>query len=48
LVRKPEKDCLEDIGLDEKIMLKWFLKKQDGRPWTEFIWLRIKIRGRLL
>jgi hypothetical protein len=25
-----ERDHLEDIGLDEKIILKWMLKKWDG------------------
>jgi len=23
------------------IIIKWMFKKQDGRPWTGFIWLRI-------
>jgi hypothetical protein len=30
------------------IILKWILRKQDGRVWIEFIWLRIGTSGRLL
>jgi hypothetical protein len=30
------------------IILKWILKKQDGRVWTGLVWLRIGISGGLL
>jgi hypothetical protein len=33
-----ERDYLEDIGVDERITLKWIFKKE---AWTKFIWLRI-------
>ena len=36
-----------DPGIDGMI-LKWILKKQDGRTWNEFIWFMIKKSGGLL
>jgi hypothetical protein len=43
-----EGDQFEDISLQEIIILKWMLKKQDVRPWTGLIWLRMGTNGRLL
>jgi hypothetical protein len=34
-VRKPE-DCLEDLCVTGKIILKWTLKKFNGMSWTGF------------
>jgi hypothetical protein len=31
-----------------RIILKWVLRKYDGRVWIEFIWLRIGTGGGLL
>jgi len=36
-----ERDHLEDLGVDGKIILKWSFKRRDGEAWTGLIWLRI-------
>jgi hypothetical protein len=41
-------NCLENLSLPSRTVLKWILKKQDGREWTGFIWLGIETSGRLL
>jgi len=49
LVRKPEGKRPEtSCRLDERIILKFILNKQDLRAWTELIWLAIWARGELL
>jgi hypothetical protein len=32
-----ETDHLEYLGADERIILKWISKKQDGRAWSGLI-----------
>jgi hypothetical protein len=34
LVSNPEGGCLEDLGIDGRIMLEWISRKKDGRMWT--------------
>jgi len=34
LVSIPEGDCLEDLGIDGRIMLQFILRKKDERIWT--------------
>jgi hypothetical protein len=34
-----ERDHLEDLGIDWKIILKWIFNKWDGEAWTGLLWL---------
>ena len=36
-----EREKLEDVNVDRKIISNCFLNKYDGRVWTGLIWLRI-------
>ena len=38
---------LEDLSIDERI-LNCIIKKEDGRTWSGFIWLRTGSSGRIL
>jgi hypothetical protein len=40
-----ERDYLEDIDVDGRIILKLTLKKRDGGAGTRLVWLRIGTRG---
>jgi hypothetical protein len=49
LVGKAErKRHLQYICANERIILKYTLKKQDGTAWTGFIWLRTGTSDRFL
>jgi hypothetical protein len=37
-----ERDSLEDLGIDDRIILKWVSKMLVGRAWTGLMWRRIE------
>ena len=43
-----ERNSLEDLSKDGRIILKWILQKWNGRLLTGFIWVRIVTIDRLL
>ena len=43
-----ERDKLEDLVVDGRIILKLILKQSDGRAWTGLIWRTIWTGGGLL
>jgi hypothetical protein len=43
-----DRDHFKDLSIDGRIILKYILKKQNGRTWTGLIWLRTEPSGRLL
>jgi len=43
-----ERDNLEHLGTDRRIILKLMLKKWNWRRWTGFVWLKTGITGGLL
>lgn len=48
MVETWEGDCMENLGVDGTIILKWGLKKWDGRMLTTFVWLGVGTSGGLL
>jgi hypothetical protein len=45
LVGKHERDHLENLGLDGRVILKCLIKKLDGRTRTGLIWLGMRAAG---
>jgi hypothetical protein len=39
IVNLKKRDCLGELGIDGRILLKWGLKKYCVRVWNEFNWL---------
>jgi hypothetical protein len=42
------KDCLKDLDLGGRIILKWMLKKYNVMRWAGLIWVRVWIIFQLL
>jgi hypothetical protein len=42
------RDTLQDMGIVGRIILKCISKEQDGRAWSEFVWLGRQTRGGVL
>ena len=40
-----ERDHLEYLGIDGRIILRWIFRKWDVGEWTGLIWLRIGTGG---
>jgi len=40
-----QRDHLENLDVDGRIILIWIYKKWDEQEWTGFIWLRIGAGG---
>jgi hypothetical protein len=47
-VGRPERDHLEDLGVDGRIVIKCIFKKYYGEAWTGLIWFRLGTGGGLL
>jgi hypothetical protein len=43
-----ERDHLQGLGIDGKVIVEWILWKEGGKVWTGLIWLRIGTSGGLL
>jgi hypothetical protein len=43
-----ERDHLDDLGADERIIIKCMFNKRDGGTWTGLIWLGVGTGGGLL
>jgi len=40
-----ERDHLEDLDVDGRLIFKWIFRKWNGEVWTGFLWIRIRTGG---
>ena len=43
-----ERENLENTGVDERVIIKWILRKSIEKMWTGLIWLRLGTVDELL
>jgi hypothetical protein len=46
-----DEECIQNFGetgIDERMLLRWTIGREDVRMWSGFIWLRIGASGMLL
>jgi hypothetical protein len=43
-----ERDHLDDLDVEGRMMLKWILRKWDEEAWTRLLWIRIRTGGGIL
>ena len=43
-----DRDRLENLGVDVRIILRWMTKQWDGEAWIGLIWMRIGTGSELL
>jgi len=42
-----ERDHLENTGVDERVVIKWILRKSVEKTWIGLIWLRLGTVGEI-
>jgi len=43
-----ERELMDDLGIDGKVVLEWILMKSYGWMWIKYTWIRTGISGVLL
>ena len=40
-----ERDHLEDLDIDGRLIFEWIFRNWNGEVWTGFLWIRIRTGG---